>query len=479
MRTVQIKVERTDQQRKAWQALDDPNIRRLMYGGAKGGGKSWFLCVWLFTMVWAIMVQAKLRPSANPPHVAWFGRKQATDLTGTTLQTWREVIPEEYYKLRGGTERDPKHILIADRIAIDYGGLDKQENINKFNSAEYIIIAIDQAEEVSKDDISVLRGSLRMVLKDSKGKPLDIPFKELYTANPRQCWLKDDFINNPKANATFVPALPSDNPYLPDTYVDTLKDAFEHRPELLEAYLYGSWDALEGIDQVIKSQWITRVIGQKLYGYGKRPRLVVDTARFGDDETVIYYFERFDVLKQWILPHCTSVQISNLMATQSRQHGNCPCIIEATGNDIGSAVYDELEAMGVIVVLYSPQGKADEPEKYYNKRAEVWATAAKMLSKGESEFNLDCMSDNDIIKLRSQLCTPTYKFRNGKTLVEPKADIKARSNGQSPDRADCWVIGQWGYEQVPLNAGDTPLVHAMSTTKSQDTKMTGYNVNEW
>ncbi|MHC4270657.1 MAG: hypothetical protein ACYSTS_19680, partial [Planctomycetota bacterium] len=155
MRTIKLQVKRTDQQRKAWRALDDPKVRRLMYGGAKGGGKSWFLCVWIFTMVWSIMVKAGLKPSKNPPHVAWFGRKQATDLTGTTLQTWREVIPQEYYQLRGGTEKDPKHILIADRIAIDYGGLDKQENINKFNSAEYIIIAIDQAEEVSKDDISV------------------------------------------------------------------------------------------------------------------------------------------------------------------------------------------------------------------------------------------------------------------------------------------------------------------------------------
>ena len=166
---VQLKVKRTDQQRKAWEAMALSIIRRLLYGGAKGGGKSYFLCTWLFTAVWEIMVAAQLKPSKNPPHVGWFGRKQATDLTGTTLQTWREIIPEEYYQLRGGTERDPKHILIADRIAIDYGGLDKQENINKFNSAEYIIIAIDQAEEVSKDDVSVLRGSLRMVLKDSNG----------------------------------------------------------------------------------------------------------------------------------------------------------------------------------------------------------------------------------------------------------------------------------------------------------------------
>ena len=476
MTGIKLSVERTPKQKEAWEALSEPGVRRLLYGGAKGGGKSWFLCVWLFTQVWAIMVQAKLIPSANPPHVAWFGRKQATDLTGTTLQTWRENIPQEYYKLRGATERDPKHILIADRICIDYGGLDKQENINKFNSAEYIIIAVDQAEEITKDDISTVRASLRMVLKDKKGKPLDIPFKELYTANPRQCWLKDDFITKPKSNARFVPALPADNPHLPSSYVETLQSAFEHRPELLEAYLRGDWDSMEGADQIIKSAWLTKAIGNHLSGYGKRPRLVVDTARFGDDETVIYYLEVFDVLEQWIMPHCRSTEISNKMAALSRQRDNCPCVVESTGADTGAAVIDELSEMMVTIIPYMPQGKANEEDKYYNKRAEVWSTAAKMASRGECEFTLDCMSDNDIIKLRSQLCAPTYKFRNGKTLVEPKAEIKERL-GQSPDRADCWVIGQWSYEQVPLLPKDTPLVGSpRSTTRKQDDKACVWDV---
>ncbi len=480
MTGIKLSVERTPKQKEAWKALAESAVRRLLYGGAKGGGKSWFLCVWIFTQVWSIMVQAGLKPSKNPPHVAWFGRKQATDLTGTTLQTWREVIPQEYYKLRGATERDPKHILIADRIAIDYGGLDKQENINKFNSAEYIIIAVDQAEEVTKDDISTVRGSLRMVLKDPKGKPLDIPFKELYTANPRQCWLKDDFITRPKKNARFVPALPADNPYLPSSYVETLQEAFEHRPELLEAYLHGSWDALEGVDQIIKSVWLTRVMENRLYGYGKRPRLVVDTARFGDDETVIYYLEVFDILEQWIMPHCRSTEISNKMAALSKQRHDCMCVVESTGGDIGAAVIDELELMGVKVLPYTPQGKPIEEEKYFNKRAEVWSTVAKKLSRGECEFTLDCMSDNDILKLRSQLCAPTYKFRNGKTLIESKEDIKVRL-GSSPDRADCWVIGQWSYEQVPLMPKDTPLISSGSTrptTRKQDDKSCGYDVLE-
>ena len=457
MKTVQLQAERTKRQKQAWEALDNPAVRRLMYGGAKGGGKSWLLCVWLFTQVWAIMVQAKLQPSKNPPHVAWFGRKQATDLTGTTLQTWREVIPEEYYELKGATERDPKHILIAGRIAIDYGGLDKQENINKFNSAEYIIIAVDQAEEITKDDISTVRGSLRMVLKDKSGKRLKIPFKELYTANPRQCWLKDDFIMNPAPNARFVPALPTDNPHLPDDYLETLNDAFGHRPELLRAYKDGDWSAIEGAEQIIKNIWIEEAKMRTCYSPRVKRYLVCDTARFGDDECVIHLREDMEIREKAVLPYCSSVQISNKLAVMSKQNNDCPVVVEALGADLGAAVVDELLDLGIkSVISFNPsaasnyknaQGKAI----YFNLRAEAWSKTAKVLSSGvlDEDSNTLVVCTNMYQSLQTELCVPEYKFKNTRILVESKADIKSPKRlGKSPDHADCYVIGTWAWDMV-------------------------------
>ncbi|MHC5083863.1 MAG: hypothetical protein ACYTET_08010, partial [Planctomycetota bacterium] len=51
------------------------------------------------------------------------------------------------------------------------------------------------------------------------------------------------------------------------------------------------------------------------------------------------------------------------------------------------------------------------------------------------------------VKLKGQLTTPTYEFRNGKILIESKADIKKRL-GCSPDRADCYVNGLYGLQFV-------------------------------
>ena len=239
----------------------------------------------------------------------------------------------------------------------------------------------------------------------------------------------------------FIQALPSDNPYLSEEYIEVLKETFAHRPELLEAYLYGSWDALEGAEQIIKNQWLREAKERTIIGLEARPRLICDTARFGDDETVIYYSETTDIDAEIYMSYCRTTEISSKMAAMSYEHHNCPCVVEATGGDLGAGVVDELVAQGKIVIVFNPQGKADDPKLYYNVRAEAWSKGARKLSKGEVQLH-----HNDP-RLRTQLCVPTYKFRAGKTLVESKADIKSRL-GQSPDRADCYIILLWSYDKV-------------------------------
>lgn len=473
---IKLKVKRTPRQRLAWNELARSITRRLMYGGAKGGGKSYFLCSWLFSIVWTIMVAARLEPSSHPPHVAWFGRKQAVDFTGTTLQTWREIIPEEYYVLKGGTEKDPKHILIADRIAIDYGGLDSQKNVNKFNSAEYIIIAIDQAEEVSRDDIAVLRGSLRMILRMADGSPVvprnpdggiiidpltnqpydHWPYKELYTANPRQCWLKEEFITEADDDAAFVPALPADNPHLPSGYIDTLKKAFGHRPELLKAYLEGDWNAISGPDQIIKEEWLLEAKQRECYAPQVKIYLVCDTARFGDDECVIYIMQDAEILGKKIFGHTRSTDISNRLFAYSNKLGGVPIVVEALGADLGAAVADELLEMGANVIVYNPSLKSEiknEQKKpiYYNLRAEAWSEGAKKLSSGmlDEETNTVISCKNMYKELIKQLTAVNYKFRAGRILVEPKEEIKKPDRlGRSPDHADTYIMALWAWDKI-------------------------------
>jgi phage terminase large subunit len=429
---VQLVAEYTKRQAIASNALDKPEVRRLLYGGAKGGGKSWFLVIWSFLYAWNMCVKYKIKPSNNPPHIGWLGRKQATDFTSTTLQTWRQTIPEGYYELKGGTEKDPKHILIMNRIAIDYGGLDRQEQINKFNSAEYAFFAIDQAEETDRNDVAVLKGSLRLTMNGEK-----LPYKELYTANPRICWLKDEFINSPKPESIFVPALPSDNPYLPDDYEKTLIDAFGYRPELIAAYLHGDWSQLENEAQIILDSWLARAMTAPSILGGKI--ISCDVARFGDDKTHIMVLRGSEIEYEHEMGYSRTTEVSNYLTELSRNNGNCPIAVDEIG--IGGGVIDELYKCGRRVISFNSASKADNPDKFYNKRAEAWWEAAEHFSK--SEIGCRRMST----ELRKQLCIPTYEFRNGKIIIEPKEKIKERL-GYSPDCADCYIIGLWAVKRM-------------------------------
>jgi hypothetical protein len=380
---------------------------------------------------WNICTRFGIKPSNNPIHIGWLGRKQATDFTSTTLQTWRQTIPEEYYELKGGTEKDSKHILIMNRIAIDYGGLDRQETINKFNSAEYAFFGLDQAEETVKDDIAVIRGSLRLTINGEA-----LPYKEVYTANPASCWLKDDFITDRPSMNIFVPALPGENPHLPAGYTKTLEEAFGYRPELLQAYLYGNWNQLEGVSQVILEKWLmsaqnmTSILGGRV--------ISCDPARFGDDKTIIQVINGTEIERHEEMGYSRTTEISSRLAELSRQLGNLPIVVDEIG--VGGGVCDELYTYGRRVIPFNGAAKAENEVKFYNQRAEAWWELAEHLAKSEAGCR------NQYRELRKQLTIPTYLLRNGKILIEPKDKIKERL-GRSPDDADCYVQGVWAAKR--------------------------------
>ena len=108
---------------------------------------------------------------------------------------------------------------------------------------------------------------------------------------------------------------------------------------------------------------------------------------------------------------------------------------------LGAGIVDRLIEMGDNVLGIDNAGRSEEPEKYFNLRSEIWCKSGDAFADGDVELkNIDH-------KLKGQLTTPTYEFRNGKILIESKADIKKRL-GNSPDRADAYVNGLYALQFV-------------------------------
>ena len=435
----------TARQTQALGAFEEPGVKEVMYGGAKGGGKSVFACFWAVRTCIKLIKRYNIKRSDNPIAAGFLGRKVGKDFKRTTLETFRKMIPSSIYRLRG----DPPDIIIDERVKIFTGGLERDRDRDRFNSAEFAFFAIDQAEETTRDDVLSLRAASfgRLVLG---GEP--VQGKALYTANPKQVWLKRDFIVKPSKDKRYIQALPGDNPYLGQQYVDNLREIFKHRPELLQAYLYGSWNALEGPDQVVKDEWLEEAIHRCIKQPIHKRFLVCEPARFGDDECVINLMDNTDIELPVILPYCRTTEVSSRLAVMSHANGDIPIVVESIGADIGAGIIDELVGMGKTVITFNPAGQSTDPEKYYNLRAEAWSEGAGVLASGvmDKYSNVAVMCPNLDEDTRMQLCVPTYKFRNGKILIEPKADIKARL-GRSPDRGDCFIIGLWAWKRVPAS----------------------------
>ena len=436
----------SEQQDKAYQTLKEFGVKYVLYGGAKGGGKSVFGCYWVMLRCLEIIKEYNIPYMKYPIAVCFMGRKRGVDFTDTTLETWKRFIPQDMYQIK----IQDKEIIIQNRVKIVFGGFDDEANVKKFNSAEFAFGFIDQAEEVTQDDIGLLRGTLRLKIN----KDIDMDYKVLLTANPAECWLKDEFMPPINDGYRFIRALPTDNPYLPKDYVDNLIEAFKHRPELVDAYVRGNWDVLAGGDIVIKPDWVRSSVKSQVRQKNENVLITCDPARFGDDETVIYVLRDGELIDESIYGQKSTMETAGRCVALAKKYNALEIVVDSIGP--GGGVCDRITELGYTVreVNFASKPTAEEDQgrnkvksDYYNLRAEVWWEAATM-------FSDRAVSIPDDKLLQQQLSRVKYSVERGKIRIESKNEIKKRMSGKSPDRADALVMGLWAFKFQPKHESD-------------------------
>ena len=385
-------------------------------------------CIWV--KVWAehLIQFFDLKPSENPIPIGFIGRKRSVDMRTTTLEEWKRVVPSDHYRFHD----DHREIVLHETVKIHVGGLDDPKRVEKFNSANYAFFALNQAEEMERAEVSVLRGSLR--LKINGKQP---PYRELYTANPADCWLKEDFIDSPQPDHVFVPALYTDNPHLPTNYKETLESAFRYNEPLLRAYRDGDWTSLQASNTLI-----TGVMLQGLKGVRHYPkqvlRIVACDPSLGGDDCPIQVIQNGKVIEEKILHERDPMKIAGEIVTTMNQSKTPSCAIDYSGG-LGEAIASrirEVRPSARVFSLNSSESALDE-EKFANLRAEMWWTVMTMIQDKLIPYPED-------EELRRQLMAVRFKVvnSNGKIALEPKEKTKERL-GRSPDEGDCFVYGNY------------------------------------
>lgn len=227
----------TERQREAIAATY--SHRFVLYGGARGGGKSRLLRWWLVEFLLNLHAQG-----IDDVRVGLFAETYP-DLRDRQIAKIRVEFPAWLGRVRE-TKEDGLGFFLEEAFGGGVIALRNLDDPSKYQSAEFAAIGVDELTKVTKSTFDVLRGSLRW-----PGVPHTV---FMGATNPggighlwvKQLWIDRDFPREMRSLADqfiFVQSLPSDNPHLEQTYWDDLNSLPD---DLRRAWVEGDWDVFTG-----------------------------------------------------------------------------------------------------------------------------------------------------------------------------------------------------------------------------------------
>ena len=155
-----------------------------------------------------------------------------------------------------------------------------------------------------------------------------------------------------------------------------------------------------------------------------------------------------------------TMQIAGKLAAYNEQFKPDAIFVDKGG--LGAGVYDRLVELGAPVIGVNSAAAANDPERYENKRAEMWWLMAEWFA------DQPCRIPNNPA-LISDLTSPEPKVSsNGRRLLEKKEDMKKRGL-RSPDGADAVAL-TFAQPVASREAHE----HFTVTTTSRPTTRAGY-----
>lgn len=162
----------------------------------------------------------------------------------------------------------------------------------------------------------------------------------------------------------------------------------------------------------------------------RSPKIMgVDVARFGNDRCVITKRQGLVAFEPMTFKNIDNMDFAARLMREINQWQPDAVFIDAGR---GEGVIDRCRQMGFSVTEVNFGGRADNPQRYINKRTEMWDSIRQWLEQGGSL--------PDVAELKTELVTPEYSFDPaGRMKLEAKESIKERM-GASPDIADSLAL---------------------------------------
>lgn len=372
---INLRIKPTVTQYEAWQALDNPEVAEIHFGGAAGGGKSW------------LGAESRLvRAIRYPGYKSFIGRNELKRLLETSYLTFVKVcafhkIPRSDWKLNG--QYNFIQFNNGSRIdLLDLAFKPSDPMYERLGSLEYTDGGwIDEAGEVPFMAIDIVqsRGGRHM------NQEFNINPDTLYTYNPNKGWVyrvhKQYEEGTLPDDVVFIKSLYTDNPFIKDIYGKQLARIKD--PAMRARLMQGKFDydsdptALIDMDASIDLFTNTLVTGDN------EKAMTIDVARHGVDKTVIYLW------KGWTLYGVRVYQKQDTAITEQKAKDlaiseEIPYSRIVPDEDgVGGGLVDHMKGVRGFIAnstaLENPVTK--EAENYSNLKAQCSYKLADMINK--------------------------------------------------------------------------------------------------
>jgi len=406
--------------------LKDNVTKEILYGGAAGGGKSALGVLW-------IIEQCQTYPATR-----WLiGRSKLKTLKETTLNTFFELtsklkLSKDYnYNSQTGviTWNNGSEILLKDLYSYP-----ADPNFDSLGSLEITGAFIDECNQISFKAWQIVTSRIRYKLTDYNLIP-----KILGTCNPAKNWTYSKFYlptasNTIPESRKFIQSLPTDNPNLPPSYLDSLLALDENSKQRL---YYGNWEFDNDPARLIDFDKIQNIFTNNFVDSGDM-FISADIARYGSDKMVILVWSGFRVVEIFTLDKSSITETANAIKSLMNKHKVPLSNVIADEDGVGGGVVDIVRCKGFV-----NGSKALKEEnltvEYQNLKTQCYYKLAEAIQQNKLYVNCDSTDIQDVIVKELEQVKRDKIDQDGKLRILPKEKVKELI-GHSPDYSDAMAM---------------------------------------
>lgn len=414
-------------QREAYKYLSHKNkdVTEVLYGGAAGGGKSAYGNIWLILMC------------QKYPGTRWLmGRSVLKTLKDTTLKTFFDIASVlncgNAYKYNQQTG-EIKWTNGSEIVLKDLYAYPSDPEFESLGSLEITGAFIDECSQITSKAKDLVKSRIRYKLNEYNLTP-----KMLLTCNPSKNYVYSEFYKPWKdgtlpKDKVFIPAKVTDNPYLPESYIETLRSLKDRATR--ERLLHGNFEydddpaALLDYDAIVDLFHNSHVKGGKRY-------LVADIAGRGSDKFRVTVWDGWRMIYSEELEKSTGKEVNDKIKEVKDRFKvpNSHIVYDADG--VGGGVDGYFRGAHAFINGSKPYKK----ENYENLKTQCAYYLADLIN--ERKIWIAEELSQDVIDFISQELGQLKSRdgdKDGKLKIVRKEVIKSNI-GRSPDWMDVLIM---------------------------------------